>query len=184
MALIVGTNSYISVVDATTYFNDSLSSGDWAGVDPDTQSQSLITATRMLDRATWQGSKTVAAQALQWPRTGVTDRYSNPVDSVAVPPQVINATCELALAIVLDPTVQTVKNQNSNIKTIKAGPAEVTFMRPVVAGRFPTIIQELIGQFLSAAKNIATPIVTGNCDSSHFDPSDPRYNYDIIRGFS
>lgn len=184
MTLTVGTNSYISVSDATSYFNDSLSSDSWSGLDPVVQAQSLITAARMIDRQTWQGIPTSGAAPMQWPRTGVVDRYGNLVNSASVPQQIKDAQCELALAIQADPSVQTVKNQDFNTKTLKAGSAEITYMRPIKGGKFPQIIQELIGQFLSASTSFATPVVTGNCDESHFDKSDPEFNYDVVRGFS
>lgn len=183
MTITVGTNSYISISDATTYFNESLAyAGVWQSLDPGTQEQALVTATRMLDRQTWQGLPTANPQSLQWPRTGVTDKYNQPVDPSSVPQNIIYAECELAMAIYSDPTVQTNKDNSSNIKSVKGGPAEVQFFRPINAGRFPTIVQELISQFLSGG----TPagMVSGNCGESKFDPRISSNDYNTTRGYS
>ena len=62
------------VQDATDYLAAKLGS-TWATATTLQQQQAIITATRMLDRAvTWDGTKTVSTQALQWPRDGVTNQ--------------------------------------------------------------------------------------------------------------
>lgn len=171
MALSVGTNSYVSRADATTYFASTLRSADWVAVVDATKDLALMTATRMLDRQTWSGEKYSGAQALEWPRSGVTDKYGEAVTESAVPQSIIDATCELALALTADATIETKKNTSSNIKSLKAGEAGLSYFRPVSGGRFPTIVQELVGQFLASgtAGGISAPMVTGNDGESQFD---------------
>lgn len=183
MTITVGINSYINLSDATAYFNESLAySSIWQTLDPGTQEQTLVTATRMLDRQTWQGLPTATPQALQWPRTGVIDKYNLPVDPSSVPQAIIYAECELAMAIYADPTVQTNKNTTTNVKSVKGGPAEVQFFRPVNGGRFPTIVQELVGQYMSGSTPIG--MVSGNCTESKFDPRIPSNDFNTTRGYS
>ena len=119
MALTVGTNSYVEVVDATAYFNDSLRKADWAGLSTPTKSAALIEATRYLDRLDWKGEKTSSAQALEFPRDG---------DST-VPDAIKEATYEVGLRLALDPTlIDNINNQTgSNIKRVKAGDVETEF---------------------------------------------------------
>lgn len=183
MTLTVGTNTYINQSDADTYFAESINNTAWTALSSTQKEQYLVTATRMIDRQTWAGDKTVSNQTLAWPRTSVVDRYGNAVNSAAVPLDIINAECELAFAISVDPSVLTVKNQSSNIKSVKAGPAEVTFMRPIIAGKFPQVVQELLGQYLTSSVNIATPTVSGDDQCSKFDPCNPWNNYDLLRGY-
>jgi hypothetical protein len=171
MTLTVDTNSYISRTNATTYFSNSLKSNDWAAITDNNKDLALMSATRMLDRQTWMGSKTSSSQALEWPRTSVTDKYGTTVSSSAVPQQVLDACCELALALAMDGTVETNRSTSSNIKSLKAAEAQVQYFRPVTGGRFPTVTQELIAQFLltGTAGSISAPTVTGNCGTSQFD---------------
>lgn len=171
MALVVGTNSYVSRADATTYFADSLRSASWVALADTTKDQALVTATRMLDRQLWAGTKTSDSQELEWPRTGVTDAYGNVVDPDTVPQSIIDACCELALSLALNPSGETNANAGSNIKRVSAAKGtDIEFFRPTTAGRFPTIVQELIRGFLGGTSSVASigGEVSGNCGVSQF----------------
>lgn len=182
MTITVGTNGYITVANATTYFSSSLRSASWAAISDSDKEKALITATRMLDRQVWAGSKTSDAQALQWPRSGVTDAYGNEVSSASVPSQIIDANCELALALYTNSSVETDKNTSTNAKYIKAGSAAIAFFRPLRGGRFPTIIQELVGQFLTSAAAIAIPEAFGTCEESAFDTCNSSNDFSLTGG--
>lgn len=169
--LVVGENTYIDLAGADAYFDDSLKFASWDALTDDVKSKALVTATRMLDRQTWAGTKTDESQDLQWPRSGVTDKYGNAIDSSTVPQQILEAQCELALSIALDPSVETNSSTSGNIKFLKAGEAEIGYFTPTRGGRFPTIIQELVGQFMGAAASAANSggaYVSGTCERSHF----------------
>src|SRR5262245_25196179 len=146
----------------------------WAAGSADYKARSLVTATRLLDRQCWQGEKTSPSQALQWPRTGVVDKYGDEVSSLAVPLLIEEATYELALAILVDPDgVQADPTSNQNLKKVKAGSAEVEFFRPELRGRFVTIVEELVGQFLCGSVNAASLSQAWGTDSeSEFDSAD------------
>lgn len=154
-AIVVGTNSYITEAEALTYFDgSSRAHAVWSAVPRENQCAALITATRLLERQTWQGEQTVAkpTQALAWPRTGVTDRYGDAVDSASVPQQIKDAQAELAFELSQDTDQETESSANSNTKRIKADTVEVEYFSPVrTAGRFPSVVQELIAEFLAGA---------------------------------
>ena len=148
MALVVGTNSYVSVADAGTYYDDSLRNANWDALDSATQSAALIDATRMIDRLAWCGEKTSAAQALQFPRTGLFDINGTAVSSASVPQEVINATIELALVLGEDSTIYSSEEPGgSNIKRAQADTVSVEFFKQVDAGKLPYLIDQLIGHF-------------------------------------
>lgn len=95
MALVVGTNSYVDVAQATTYCADRLDADAWTNATEQQKSAALITATKRIDMQRLRGVKADSAQALQFPR-----RY--PVDGgyvvdEDVPQVVLDATCEEAL---------------------------------------------------------------------------------------
>jgi len=157
MALEVGVNCYITRADAVTYFTDLIHGADFISATTTVQDQALVTATKMLDRQEWMGSKTSDSQDLDWPRTGVTDPEGNAVASDVVPQFILDATCELALALIQDLTVQTNSDTSTNIKALKAGSAEIQYFRGESGPRFPTIIHELIGHYLSGASAYTSP---------------------------
>lgn len=179
MALVVGTNSYQTAATATTYFNDSIRALDWEVIDSEKKDQLLITATRMIDRQRWQGAKTSEAQALAFPRTGLTDKEGNAVDSGSVPQAVIEAQAELAFALNNDASLETKADTGSNIDQVKAGPVAVSFKRPKSGTRFPVIVHELLSSFLDSELSLGRGLLSGGADASSFETTSP---YALDRG--
>ena len=100
MALVKGTNSYVDLTDANTYFADRLDVAAWDAADDTSKEQSLVTATTMLDNMDWTGAAVSDTQTLAFPRYGV---YFDPrlgmdvvFDEASVPERIEKATYELA----------------------------------------------------------------------------------------
>lgn len=149
-AIAVGTNSYVSLADATTYLGDLVGAESWAFLDPDTQTKALLTAFKLLERQLWQGE---AVGAVDWPRTGVVDCAGDPVDDASVPDDIISAQIELAYALTVDASLVTKTTTADNTKRLKAGSAEIEFFNTdgsdnFAPGRFPANVMELIKCFL------------------------------------
>lgn len=103
-------NSYADVSDADAYHDGHLYATAWTGATADRKAAGLVMATRLIDsQFQFNGGRTSAAQALQWPRTECVDPdkgllvvsvllpiLSNYVDYNLVPPAVVRATCEMA----------------------------------------------------------------------------------------
>ena len=70
MALTKGTNSYVTLEEAETYFEGRLDAAAWTSVDDSFKEQALITATSMLDYMNWAGVAVSQSQSLAFPRTG------------------------------------------------------------------------------------------------------------------
>jgi len=157
MALVVGTNSYVSVADATTYLAYSVNAQGWPVLATAIKEASLISATRMLDRQDWVGAKTSGAQALDWPRTGVIDPAGAAISSVTVPQFIIDATCELGWLLSQDPSILSSTDSGANIEVLQAGSAKIKFFKPTDGGRFPTIVGELVGFYLSSTQSFSEP---------------------------
>lgn len=89
-------NSYVSLVDSETYFDDR---GDtvWAAALDADKEAALIRATQAIDEqgnTRWKGTKSSATQALAWPRTDAVDSDGYPM--LLVPVCVVRAACEAA----------------------------------------------------------------------------------------
>ncbi|MHA1859154.1 MAG: DnaT-like ssDNA-binding protein [Candidatus Thorarchaeota archaeon] len=167
MAIVVGTDTYVSVADANTYFKLAIHAAAWDNASSGDKEKSLATATRQLDRQDWDGEKYEDAptQALDFPRSGLIDSEDNAVDEAVVPQEIIDATCELGLALLNNNQLQDQSTTGSNIKSLKAGSAEIEYIRATSGSRFPTIVDELIGLWLTAGSGSATalagPFVSG-----------------------
>ncbi|NLW89993.1 MAG: hypothetical protein GXY34_00105 [Syntrophomonadaceae bacterium] len=113
VTLTVGTNTYISLVDAEAFFEERLYTDDWDNATDDHKSQALIMATKHIDRLALVGrKKQYYNQILQFPRCyppgssfsmveyignlqePVSDGYVCDID---IPKVVKDACCEQAL---------------------------------------------------------------------------------------
>lgn len=126
----------------------------------DSKERALVTATRLLNRQLWLGQLAVAGQELAWPRinTGVEG-----VTDTVIPPDIVTAAIEIALALVDGSEVQNEQNTGQKIQSLQAGSVGITFFRGAegVALRFPLIVWELIKKYLTGASAIAGIIVSG-----------------------
>lgn len=142
----------------------------------DDQKRALVESTRILERQQYNGAKTIAGQALAWPRTGVTRADGTAVDPNAIPQEIIDACYELALAGLADPALFTVVSTAKNIKKLDAKGASIEYFGPAAGGRWPGRVGELVGQFLAGmgASTLGSSAAYGTSDCSDFDDDD-RY---------
>jgi hypothetical protein len=100
MALAKGTNSYATVAEAETYFEDRIDVAAWTAASAPQKAQALVTATNILETLEWVGVAISEVQSLAFPRNGV---YFDPrlgidvsLSPTSVPSRIIIATYELA----------------------------------------------------------------------------------------
>jgi len=164
---------------ADDYFAAALHGAAYQDAQEHERRQALVTATRMFDRQTWQGTITddVTPQPLQWPRKNVVDKYGNPIDENTTPTQIIEGAYELANILLSDTSIQTQPSSGSNIKEVGAGSARVVFFQPTwrTQGRFPQIVGELVNQFLAAAVQGLSAFASGTDVDSFFKDRDYGY---------
>jgi len=68
MALVLNTNSYVTIADADEYFETRIDSAEWEASDDLVKEQALVTATQLIDNRPWIGIAVSSSQALAWPR--------------------------------------------------------------------------------------------------------------------
>jgi len=116
MALTLNTNSYVTVAEATAYFDDRVDSLTWFQQSSQTQEQALITATQLIDENYWIGYAVSPSQALAWPRLGATyfdkkmGQSITPADD-EVPTRVKIAVYEQAFHLINNEDLQQQKTQ-------------------------------------------------------------------------
>lgn len=125
MALNKGVNSYATFSDANDYFADNLRYDSWKVLSSTVKSRALVTASLQISGV-------------------VVDKYLFPIDPLDIPADLVNATSELALAMVLDPAVITQANAGSNVKTVKAGSAEIEYFNQQYGELFPTTVMRFL----------------------------------------
>jgi len=100
-------NSYASAVDGDAYHDGHLYATGWTGATTANKEKALVFATRVIDsQYRFNGVRAVAGQALQWPRSDCPDPDAAPDEtgigtfaSDQIPTALINATCEMARAL-------------------------------------------------------------------------------------
>lgn len=174
-------SAFVTLAAAEIYLGAALHATGWAGATSAQKAQALVTATRMIDRQGWDGEKTDAANELSWPRSGLLDAEGEDVDSATLPAALVDATCELANALLEDASSQAAASAGSNVKRAVAGSVSVEFFGPKTAGRFPQAVQELIGRWLASSAGIAAmaPRTSGTDAESAFDPCDASDGFDL-----
>lgn len=160
MALVVGTNSYISRADSVAYFTDRLEGAAWLALLDADKDKALISAADMIDRQDWQGQRFAQppTQTMDWPRTGLTDQEGFPIIPATVldfPQFLKDAQCQLALALSANPALATQTTSSGDpVKFLKAGSAEIEYFKSTAGTRFPTIVDELLGPYLEGSSRL------------------------------
>lgn len=188
---ITGIASPIEVYDGLPAVDDYLNAaiGDgataWraliAANDADGRKRILVSATRFIDSLGWQGNPTtppVSSTTLQWPRTGVVIDGGTAVDPNTVPAAIQQGVEELCALIAADPSVLTQADSGSNIQSMGAGPAAMSFFRPTSlsdgnATELPTVLNRLVGRYLATAalSSALAGVASGVNSCSNFDCS-------------
>ena len=133
--------------------------------------KALVSATRWLDRQKWQGAKTSSSQALEFPRTGLVDKYGDEVADDSVPTAVESACYELAYILLDDATKQDNADTGSNVKKVQAGSASVEFFVGSQGSGdiFPPQVLDLVRQFLDGYDTDLGAWASGYDVESQFD---------------
>lgn len=141
MALEKGVNSYVTVAEADTYFEDRLDVAAWTGATETQKAQSLVVATSILDDVEWPGTVVSESQELAFPRVSsyFDSRLGLEVVMDPVPSRIEKATFELAYHLqnndgLLDDTGGVV-----NIEL-----ASITLERIRKPNRIPSTVKRLI----------------------------------------
>ena len=134
----IGADSYLAyadVEDADTYLGAAFHAGtDWSGASETSKGQALVTATRILDRQRWA------------------DAYDTQAEREVVG-DIVNASIEMALSLIQGSDVQTAQSTGQALQSIRAGSVALTYFRGAEGKphRFPTIVNELLRDYLAGA---------------------------------
>lgn len=117
MALIVGTNSYVTVLEADEYLADRLYKESWLLLDETTKEKALISALDLQENlCAWDGVPTDEDQALSFPVDEETE----------VPDDIKASQIEIAFEMT-DQEIATYSPESEELSQLKAGSVSLTF---------------------------------------------------------
>lgn len=150
MTAVKGTNSYVSLAEANTYFDTRLNSDLWTAADANVKASALVTATRMLDEMPWIGTVVSDTQALAFPRVC---EYFDPrlgqltyLDGTSVPDRINIATYELSYHLLLNDDIRQV---SSTVESIQVG--SINIVNPRRVSDIPSHVSKNIRPLLQNA---------------------------------
>jgi len=113
--------TYASIAEGDAYFLLRLNAEPWSDATTDNKTRALNQATRIIDRLNFLGTRTDDDQDLQFPRD----------DDSAIPTDIVNACCELCLAL-LDDVDPDLEFETLSMARFKFADAEANYSRQTV----------------------------------------------------
>lgn len=157
--LVLGTNSYATLAEGNTYFDNRFAASVWFLMNDDQLTRALITASTQISQLVSTDNKL-------------------PI-TLPINQALKNATSELAFAMVVDAKVVSQSSTGKNIKRAKAGSAEVEFFRPTLgtglSSRFPSLVMGILkeaGLIATSSDPIGGAFASGTDVTSQFDDCD------------
>lgn len=145
MAVVEGTNSFVSVADADAYFEGRVSSDVWATSLLAAKEKTLISATRILDSLEWAGVAVSDSQALSFPRSGLyyEPRVGYDKEIGGTPNRIKDATFEFAYHLLINPDVV---NDSGFVRNISIDSVKLDSI--VQPSAMPSIVMDTIKPLL------------------------------------
>ena len=146
-------NAYANVADGDAYHAGHLYASAWTAATADQKAVALVMASRLID-AEYQfgGTRSVASQALQWPREDCPDPDAGDmVAETMVPKAVVEAACELARELIL--TDRTAAPAGEGLKYYNNAGVQTGYDKADTRPIIPAIVQALLAKYGALIKS-------------------------------
>ncbi len=164
MAITVGTDTYISVADANTYFTGRDGETTWGTYTDAEKENALRMACDYMEAeytGRWIGGITSTDQSLSWPRYSVTDQDGRVYSGTEYPPRITDAQCELAYkAAAGNSLVPDLDAGEKSLIEKKTGPLTRKWSSGVDPEKRYLFVERLIAPFLTGS-NSSVDLVRG-----------------------
>ena len=164
MAITIGTDAYIDVTGADSYFASRLYADAWTNATADDKERALRQATKAIDRQPLKGRPVDLSQALAFPRCYLAPdappsqyRFDLPAGwwCETEPPQaVVDACCEEALALLERGNSQRRILQQEGVQSASIGNLSETYTPGAGRGLLSQEARELLRPYLAGAVSI------------------------------
>lgn len=141
-------NTYITLANANTYFDERLYVDDWTDASDDDKSRALIMAARRFNQCDWQGAKSASSQALAWPRQDTFDEDGNQYASDEIPQAILDGQCELALELIKSDILA--DSGLDQFESVAVGPVKID-VRHAPTGDLPPNVRRIVAHILSGS---------------------------------
>ena len=146
-------NAYANAADGDAYHEGHLYATGWTAATADKKAAALVMATRLIDALfQFNGVRTKATQALQWPREDCPDPDANAdvvgqrlVLSNVVPKAVLDATIETARALIIED--RTANPLGEGLKFSALGSLQQSFDKRDRRPAIPHVAQAMLSKF-------------------------------------
>ena len=108
-------NSFVTLEDAQTYFEERYDSNDWFALEEEDKEKLLITASKKINTFDFVGEPLEDNQPMAFPR------------DYALPQDIKDAVCEEAISLISKADSIHAKNQEDNITSISLGAGSVSY---------------------------------------------------------
>jgi hypothetical protein len=143
----VTANSYATIAEADLYFETHPYSSVWDDASDDEKCRALVTATRLLDTwYEWNGIVSSSTQALLWPRQDAYGPNGYLHLSNEIPERIVQATAELAKALLVSDRTADSDLQTQGITSLRAGSVALTFQN-AMAKPIPDAVDALVSVY-------------------------------------
>lgn len=150
---VTSANSYISLDDADTYFENRGNTA-WDAASDTAKEEALLRACDYLDTLNWKGYKAEYENSLEWPRESVDDRNGYAVGNDEIPQKVINAQCEAALLELTAGTLTPTLDKDDRIRSEKVDVIETSYFDDAREKSKFTIIDNLLKGFVESGGSL------------------------------
>jgi hypothetical protein len=133
-------NSYVTIADADTYNDNFVDNTTWDSATDANKEAALRKATHYLDmrfNRRWYGERSNELQALDFPRTGITDYDGYVIDSDEIPQALKDACVEMAVKIAGGETVMADLSDPGTIKSESKKVGPITIKKEYLGGDSP-----------------------------------------------
>lgn len=159
MTLTVGTNTYITIAQADTYWT-ARNNSVWAAASSGEKEKALREATQFIDGTFdfigFHSTLNLDTQPLAWPRDSVVipsgSFRGTDIDSDVVPQAIKDAQAELALEA-LSARLDPVLDRGGDIKKVKVDVIEVEYMDFAPSAKTFNFVRKILKPFLTGSQN-------------------------------
>lgn len=150
MALVKGTNSYVTVAEADAYFGDRLNAAAWTAASAGDKEKALVTATTLVDQNTFAGEALLDTQLLAFPRVG---SYFEPLRGK---PSLMNPVPQRLIKAVFEQAIHLLENtdtlsSSSTIDEVTVGPISIKGIKN--ASKMTSSVRNVLQPLLVAGGN-------------------------------
>lgn len=147
-SIVVGAESYVTVVEADTYWTDR-NNQDWDDAADEAKEAALREAQQFLDATyDWIGTRVLATQELDWPRWVIYDRERRAILHNEIPKYVKQAQMELALQALSGRLLDS-QERAGMVLSETVGPLAVTYSQGAPGGRTYPFVDALVSGLIN-----------------------------------